>query len=435
VKSFAQKDPLSFFARAWAALRNKYPVSDKELLMLSIFGAALAYIYRMPNGWLSATFWAEDGSIFFVQDYELGPLAIFETYAGYLHMVMRLFAFLIGYTPIVAASWLYKLASFFVFMSLAAYLSSSRMGIGMPKRALLLLILALFPHGGELFGNLANQMSTGCLLLLVVATLQPPSTRFQLIRDLVVIFLFGLTGPYIFFLAPILVARNFAAYVNQGASSKTQLSWLVATSLALVTSLAAHLYFTQMGSRFTGITLEWRPWLASFSNFFGQLIFSNIKTPLAVSAGASLLLLIALMWIFLKSFTSARVAFANRVSVLLYAAVTVAAASYSVFANHPNVLAAYGGGMRYFIVPYVCILWSLALVKPKNFYLDRLRVWILTISLVSSVLHLSSKVWYANFPLDEQLQTRTENDTMVLKINPPGWAIELDTQECWRCPQ
>ncbi|PIT99516.1 MAG: hypothetical protein COT74_10985 [Bdellovibrionales bacterium CG10_big_fil_rev_8_21_14_0_10_45_34] len=397
--------------------------------------SALAYILRMPRGWRNPTFWAEDGAVFFLQDFELGSGALFRPYAGYLHSLMRFFAFGIGYFDIAMAVWLYKVAAFLVFISLLLYLTSDRMGLSVPKRAAFILVMGMFPHGGEIFGNLANQMSTACLLMLVVSTLTKPLTALRGVRDITLLVVCALTGPYVLFLGPAIVLHKLMNFKSRLSPKNGDVHWLFSVIGILTGSAIVHLLTMDIGPRLKPVSTDILIWLKVGARFFWQLYFANLKVFLVLAALISALLGVVTAWILLAKATEFKKFLGSKSLLYSYCGLSVFAAAISTISDQPDVASAFGAGMRYFFIPYVCILWALAAKPQLNFWQKYFRNALLIFSLSSGAFYYHSLISYTDLNLPEQITRYRAEDKVLLRINPPGWIVDLDTAKCWRCSQ
>lgn len=183
-----------------------------RLSVLAIVATIL--LIRRTDSFVNPQFWAEDGPIFFLQQYENGISAIAQPYAGYLHLMPRLIAF------VAATFFPYSLiASVYVFLSLIITLFvitaifSRRLNVR--YKGLLSLALVLVPHSGnKIFMSATNIQWILCILLIITAISEEPSCiygnpRNQYISDIARIILCGLTGPFLIFLVPVFAWKWF----------------------------------------------------------------------------------------------------------------------------------------------------------------------------------------------------------------------------------
>ncbi|MGH8032301.1 MAG: hypothetical protein ACREO8_08050 [Luteimonas sp.] len=64
------------------------------------FAFAFAFAMKSPGALTSPPFWAEDGIVFFQQQHHAGTSLLLEPYAGYLHFIPRLIAWISSVAPL-----------------------------------------------------------------------------------------------------------------------------------------------------------------------------------------------------------------------------------------------------------------------------------------------------------------------------------------------
>lgn len=178
---------------------------------LAAFLLAVAYLLVIPQGRTHLTHvWAEDGRIF------LGgaatknfPLVVIEPYAGYLHVLPRLFAELAVQLPIgwwaagvaIAAAAVRAAVALLVFTAAAGHLPSRKL------RAVLAAAIILLPSGNsEALNNLAN-LHWFVIFGAFWALLWRPTTRWQNCLSAVALLLAVTTSPLGMLLVPLAAAR------------------------------------------------------------------------------------------------------------------------------------------------------------------------------------------------------------------------------------
>ena len=222
------------------------PLAEKEQARCVLFKHTLAFIavfvlllYKSPDALTHPQFWAEDGTIFFQQQF--GHLAppIFASYNGYLHVIPRLVAWVAEAFRYKDAPFIYNLsaitigaASIFYFAEKSKFLTPFWITVA---------IFVLVPTNGEEFGDLTNAQWLMQLPLFALA-LYPRSsgitssakTQKFVTRCLcyAVITCLSLTGPFSIFCALIGSVLFALSYIHERygiRSSLTKLSsdwWL-----------------------------------------------------------------------------------------------------------------------------------------------------------------------------------------------------------------
>ena len=169
--------------------------------------AAFVVILRFGVKLRDPFFIAEDGVVFFEEDRVLGGAALFQPYAGYLHLVPRLVAFLAGHIdPAMIPGW-YVGISFAILLAIlwGIWMALDRGVLGWAACFFLL----LFPDNFYLFLTPTNlQWFLGLLLFFLAwGTYSNPPRRWQKSALLLVTGLIGLTGPFTILLVPAFAIR------------------------------------------------------------------------------------------------------------------------------------------------------------------------------------------------------------------------------------
>ncbi len=198
------------------AVATRAPVSGSAAARLRaaswviVVAAALAFAVRGTARLREASLFAEDGQVFLADAHNLGLAAFVEPYAGYLHLIPRLVAWLLAPLPVTAIPVAYAAAAMAVHLAMLTPALSARLNWLVPGpllRAVLFAVLCLMPPLWEVLANIANLIFVGgvCLLLLVLC--DDPRTRLGRIAELGVLALLGLSGPLIVVFLPWFVWR------------------------------------------------------------------------------------------------------------------------------------------------------------------------------------------------------------------------------------
>ena len=316
---------------------------------IGLLTVSLLLWVRKPDSFHNPQFWAEDGSIFFGQQVQLGARAHLEPYAGYFNAVPRLVASLTALLPHRHAPALYNAAALLVLLALAWKLYSPRLGLRWPLPFALAVVLVPHP-GGEVFVCLANVQWILALLLLAVLLQRSPESGAQAAGDAGVVLLSGLTGPFILLALPLLVVKAW----------RSRSRWDL-----MLLAVAAGTATVQLWSLLHA-PIDEPPPLAPAPGVWGRLLgaklvgalFLGPKLPYAVPpivlCCAGLCLLAGILWTLRRS----PEALERAVYSLLFAGAVIAAA-FAKFAAAPGHLIPYGAGARYFFIPAVVVAWCL----------------------------------------------------------------------------
>ena len=206
-------------------------------LLLILLGLAALLALRKPDALLNPQLWAEDGSVFLVEQERFGAAAILQPYMGYLHLLPRLTAWSAaqGLDPAWWPAW-YNGIAFLVWCGVLARTLSPRLPL--PHRPWLALAVIAGPQTGEILGTITNAQWVTALLLVQQALLRRPETTVQRAGDLLVVAAAGLTGPFAAALLPLFAWKwwrerdrdALATLLVAGAAAAWQLAHLLPTA-------------------------------------------------------------------------------------------------------------------------------------------------------------------------------------------------------------
>ncbi len=233
--------------------------------------SALIIFLRKSDSILNPQFWAEDGTVFFADQFNCGVSSLIKPYVGYLHLVPRLIALLTHLTgAITFAPLIYNLSSFAITIFVISQVFSPRLDLnGKPILALSLVLVPL--RSSEVLLTITNLQWILSVLLVVVILKELPDAKYgsvivQQVSDVVIVVLCGLTGPFIVFLLPFFLwkcrppARNYN---------------ILLASVAIVVAAAQIKYF--MDDDFVSITTDSTIYSVSdFARILGQTMFGNL---------------------------------------------------------------------------------------------------------------------------------------------------------------
>lgn len=174
------------------------------VLVVIVGGVVVAWRFR--ERLFHPGIYAEDGPIFYLQADLLGPPAIVQPYAGYLHVVPRLVAAAVSPLGLSAVPIAYTVTTTALTVGAFALVLSARLSNVIPSvwaRRVAFLLLCLTPPMAEVGGVLASLIFVGGLPLLLTSVSTPPATRRGRAAETVLIALLGLSGPLVVFYLPV----------------------------------------------------------------------------------------------------------------------------------------------------------------------------------------------------------------------------------------
>lgn len=387
-------------------------------VLLVLAAVAVILFVRKTDAFLHPQFWAEDGAVFFLQDYTLGPAAVWEPYAGYLHLVPRGVALASGaLLPYAALPHAYNYASLLLTLLVVAGIFSPRLRL--PRKPALALAVVLVPHlTNEVFLSLTNVQWVLALLLVVVLLKAPPdpvygSVRLQGAADVGAVILCGLTGPFVVLFSPFFAWK---AVRDRGVHAWILLAAVLAVAGAQVLAFAGH-PAEAAGPAVRQLT----PYVdAVGTRCFGNL-FLGKSLPHHLDPWALLALLAGLLAFLLH--LAARKGRLFQGAVLLGCGAVVTLATLYKFRADPGVLVPSSAGPRYFFLFHVLVVWSLVvLTETERSWRRHLSVSLLGLALLSSL----TSGFHSGPYVDYQWAARSAQigrEDLVVPLNPKGWSM------------
>ncbi len=339
--------------------------ASRTALILVVAGVALLLFLRKPHALLTPQLWAEDGSIFLVQNDQLGLAALVEPYAGYLHTLPRLIAFAAALTC-DPAWWpaFYNLCTFAIWIAVVARLFSPRLDL--PGKPWLAFALLAVPHTGEVYGHITNLQWMTAFVLVQQLLIAAPRTRTEWIGDLAILAVVALTGPFVIIFLPLFAVRCLLPLLTRLRSApdapRPLLSppLLAATGLVLLCAAVQAWLVVRTGPRFDyqSAAFQLLPTLEILGRrllawpLFGREIAFALP-KLALALGGTAFLLALATWVLRPHPRRAQRAFV----LAAFALITLAA----LYRTRPDTWAGdnIDYGDRYFYIPRVLLAWLL----------------------------------------------------------------------------
>jgi hypothetical protein len=379
------------------------------------FAIAILYI-RKPDSFRNPQLNAEDGTVFFAQEYNLGLRAHLQPSAGYLHEAPRLIASLSGLFPYRFAPALFNGFALLAILLLVAKLHSPRLDL--PFAWAFALATVLVPQlTAEVFLSLTNVQWVLALVLLLVAVQEPPQTLEQAVSDWLIVFLAGLTGPFAPLVLPIFVVRAWRARFWYGAVT----AGIVATTAAIqAATFLRNPVFVPTSPAFQSSS-----WLALLGQRLVGTLFLGINAPyrvpplLLIAGGVSVLVFI--LWTVRANrprllFATTFLAFGGAVTGL----------SFLKFRAAADLLIPPGAAARYFFVANVVLAWSLLLAVATGTRFQRVVISVLLALVLASSLTSQFRTPPApDFHWREYAERIGKEQPLSIPINPPGWSFVL----------
>lgn len=388
------------------------------------FAVNLIVIFlRKPDAFLNPQFWAEDGTVFFVQAYHNGILSIFEPYAGYYHLYPRLIAFLADFLKIPLQflpafynyGWLLAFTIIFLYIWL-------RLGASVYEKFLLCAVLTVIPIDNEIFMHLTSSQWFLAPVLVLMAGAQYPESRGKRIFDYGLAVLIGLSGPFCLLFLPFFLFNAFKAKDKYSCNlffilCAAGLIQLMALNTSPRVSIEG--VFQLFNPDFINVAYKqysylFFGWSMAHAPYVFRLFFLACVAVVMVFWGAGFYKRKEKLGLF----------------VLISGLMVLASALY-IFKNQPGLLYPPGNGNRYFYIPSVMFLWSFIMfahpAQPglfKKYLLVCLFFfWVYNINFrqIPQFTDYRWPQWALQIPQKEMID---------IPINPTGWErVHIDHQK------
>ncbi|MGH7722914.1 MAG: hypothetical protein ACRENL_08830 [Candidatus Dormibacteria bacterium] len=396
----------------------------------------LLVVLRRPDAVTNPQFWAEDGSRWFADAYNMGASSLLQSYEGYLVTLPRLVAIPAVHLSLQHAALLFNLVAITIQVAPAALFMSRRFEHLAPRawvRALIGIVYLLVPSF-ELNAIITNALWHLAILAVMVLVARPPARLMTRAFDVTVIVLTGLTGPFAALLLPVALAR---ARVLRSARR-----WYLGVSTALVATLLVQAWAVLHSHRDAAASLG-----ASVNNLL-FLISDRVVLPASFaeeahthvytvgqSHGTLLAGLVAILATAVVGLALVKSAGAVRIFLLFCFAITAASLLFPLNAGSSTdpwtVLGTTGAGDRYFLSAevawLVCVIWVLSRLRRP---IVRWGAGLVTAACFAS--GLASQPQYPPFAdlhlatYDAQLRAAAPGTVVVVPSNPSErWALEL----------
>ena len=207
-------------------------------LAFFVAGAAL-FLWRVWDRLGNPGMWAEDATIFYLQDQTRGPGALFSEYAGYLHLICRIPAAIIGPFGLPAAPLAYAITGTAATIAIFATVLSPRLNRVLPTvygRGVAFLALCAVPAMQENGANVLNLIFVGGVAILLLGLARQPVTVGGKVLETGALLVLGLSGPLIVFLSPLFALRWVLA--------RTRYNLLVIATVASTAATQIAVYLT-----------------------------------------------------------------------------------------------------------------------------------------------------------------------------------------------
>ena len=387
-------------------------------------------VSRRPDALFNAQFWAEDGTLWYAEAYNLRLSALLHPAAGYFQTLPRLAALVALPLPLSAAPLLFNIIAVLIQILPVQFLMSSRcraFGSYGARTAFAFLYLAL-PNSHEIHANMTNAQWRLAFLALLVLLAEPGKTILWNLFDYTVLALSAVTGPFIVFIAPVAAA----AYIK--GHHRHRFGLLLMSFAGAALELAAVL-ITGGNERPLDAVRDASPQLlvrilakqVFLAPIFGRRVLGRFSFEsgwgFRIAAAAVLLGIAIEVYAFLKASYQwkAFLIFAN--CILAVSLVTPTTAS----PQWPNLLTS--GGVRYWFFPMLAFIAGVVwLVEAENPQIVRRAGGVLMTFMLFGIVQdwVHPRLVDLHFQQDvRRFAKAPPGSTFIFPLNPPGFVMSL----------
>jgi hypothetical protein len=393
--------------------------------------ACLILISRRPDAIFHAQFYAEDGHVWFADAYNLGWWsALFRAQDGYFQTFPRLGAALALLAPLPLAPLVLNLAALAAEAFPVNLLLSSRSSAwgSLRFRAVLAASFLALPNSREMLIIVtSSQWLLALCSFLALASSSPAGTADRA-RDLLILALCGLTGPFCFFLLPI---GAFLAWKR-----RERWRWMM-TSVLLVTTFVqawALMVIDRYGRSHCVLGASAALFMRVLA---GQIYLSTLLGSNSLSARSShtvfvLLVCVAVAGSALLAVCFARMELEMRLFLVLTGMLLIASLISPAAYPPPGVsrwkLLSTSQGVRYWLFPMLACAWSMLWAARSRIKGLHVTAVVLLCVMCFGVVRDWQQPALKDFHFAEaawSFEPAPPGTVVVLPENPPGWNIRL----------
>ena len=410
---------------------NRFRIRTWQHLLLFVFAYALV-VSRKPDAIFHAQFWAEDGTRWFADAYNLGPWRpLVRTEVGYFQTLPRIAADLSLLAPLLLAPLVLNIIAIGVHalpVNLIFADRSSEWG-GRRLRAVLAAMYIALPSSPEICANITNEqwVLAFCVFLLLVGA--PPTTKGGRAAYITLTLLSGLTGPFCIFLLPIslmVFLRHTVRWRLLPVCILAACCVIQVIGLTIVSPTAR----TGWGTRGAAFSLFVR--IIGGNVFLGSLIGANNFAGIPGRQAFAVLLIAAISGLIIASLALRRaplpMKFLSIYASLLLCAALALPSSYAPPGTSQWEMIAKAGAVRYWFLPTLTFIWLL--IYGASGQIKSLKV--ISGAVLCCVCFGIAIQWRRpvfadlNYPAEvRRVEAAPAGDTLLIPINPEPWQMRL----------
>jgi hypothetical protein len=395
-----------------------------------------AIAYKSNDALSNPQFWAEDATVFFKDQFGNALPQLFTPYAGYLHAIPRMVAWIASWLPSAKAPLIYNACAIIVSTAALAF-TCKRLQAYIPAWIVALSLLAV-PTSGEIFGTITNAqwfvqfpMAAYCL----APAERGATTSTSWLRAAAILFI-ALTGPFSILLSAVVMGMLAAGWIAKrsavdpfdGALSgfAANRDWRMLSALALGGVVQTIVLVTNPPAE-SGIQHGLVPTLkATFTELVPIHTFgSDFLTGTA--------------WILLYALIIGTLVLSKKIDgrARLILMGFIAFAAIEVFApvarmKDASPLYALAAADRYFYLVKVVWWWSVWLALSATDRRSRANATVMTAALICLFAVTNQQYMRRNAFIDYAWRTHARQlelpGPQTVPVNPPGWGVTVETK-------
>lgn len=378
------------------------------VLLLGV--AVVMLFFRRPDAFIQPQLFVEDGTVFFRDDHELGLAALTKPYAGYLHLLPRLIALAAGVFPIEWRPRLYVLGCLLVMLLIACRTLQAR--VELPSRWAFALCPLVFPIGPFIFLHLTNIQWFAAILLLLLLLARPAENARQIVADVAIAAVSGLSGP---FAAPALLL--VPVRLHQRGFDRRDLP-LYGT---LVLACAVQGHFLLQAKSLSGGGFEHAN-VGFLATHGARYLLGDVAIPMLKHGREPIALVLAAVLIAVPL-----LARGQRHAALLIGGFAFAIGLMGLYRMAPEAggANAFRSGIRYFFWPHLGATYLLLLGVVTGGRLRALTAPLLLLALLSATTRFTYRA-PAPHKLSDYADRIRSGKPVVVPLQPRGWRMRLN---------
>ncbi|WP_372382298.1 hypothetical protein ACCQ12_16860 [Xanthomonas sp. NCPPB 1068] len=416
---------------ATAAKKSSWITADKAAFFLVIL---VVMAYKSNDALSNPQFWAEDATVFFKGQFGTYLPQLFSPYAGYLHFVPRLVAWIASWLPAAKAPLIYN-ASAILLTTAAIVVTCRRMKSYVPMWIVALSFLAV-PNSGEILGTITNaQWFLQFALAAVCLTPMQVAHGWMIWMRPLAVLAMALTGPFSIVLALIIAGMLATAYLSRRIKLDPfngALGEFAATRdwVALAATCAGAIVQAAIVVTHPPVKEEGQEGLLSLLKItFGELVPIHTFGSSFLTSTAWLVLFAVIVGTLILS---KRIEGRSRLIVLGFAAFAAAETFAPVRLKEVAPLYQFFLADRYFYLIKVVLWWAVWLSMTGGSRQNRWNATVATTALLCLVAVTNQQYLrrpaFVDFNWQSHAKQLKTPGSYTVPLNPQGWGVIIDSK-------